>query len=201
MSAATALPFFAVQSVADNKRPSAKGMQKSYEAGTDGVGRITKFTASRIRAQLATDAGGKDVLNTDPDDLSCVRLDGCVPIVLKLCHLLLGLHARCGVLFGLVTCTCMVWYGMVWYGMLSPCRRIHAIAEALTSADEDTVVRMIRTAIEGNEVDKFFEAIFIAYGFGYRGALSIELLPLLSCDTTFLMPLLNAALSGTRMCV
>jgi len=90
---------------------------------------------------------------------------------------------------------------MVWYGMLSPCRRIHAIAEALTSADEDTVVRMIRTAIEGNEVDKFFEAIFIAYGFGYRGALSIELLPLLSCDTTFLMPLLNAALNGTRMCV
>ena len=85
--------------------------------------------------------------------------------------------------------------------MLSPCRRIHAIAEALTSADEDTVVRMIRTAIEGNEVDKFFEAIFIAYGFGYRGALSIELLPLLSCDTTFLMPLLNAALNGTRMCV
>ena len=118
VSAATALPFFAVQSVADNKRPSAKGMQKSYEAGTDGVGRITKFTASRIRAQLATDAGGKDVLNTDPDDLSCVRLDGCVPIVLKLCHLLLGLHARCGVLFGLVTCTCMVWYGMVWYGMV-----------------------------------------------------------------------------------
>ncbi len=67
MSAKVAKPLLPAHEVALGDNPSTGRIQTMFNAATGGLGQINARAAARLRAFLATDTDGRDLLNKDPE--------------------------------------------------------------------------------------------------------------------------------------